>query len=243
MKLSYEKNVLITPSYSDAAGNLSMLGTFVLFQDIASEHAEKIGIGGAAMAEKGLFWLTARTRVHFYQKAAMMEEVRLETWMARFQNSDVRTNRYYRLRCGDRLLAEGKTEWAVLRLQDQSVGRIGDAGVSDSQEFRDEIVCPAPFVRFRTGLTEADWQADHRVRASDIDMGHHMNNTAYVRTLLDTFSAEDLAAMHPQELEICFRAPCFDGETLTVNRRRLEDRWVFSILRPDGKPAALAQIL
>ncbi|MEA4964382.1 MAG: thioesterase [Oscillospiraceae bacterium] len=243
MQLSDEKCVLVTPGYSDAAGNLSVLGIFVLFQDLASEHAEKIGTGGAAMAERGLFWLTVRTRIRFYERPAMMEEVLLETWLARFQTSDVRTNRYYRMTGGGRLLAEGKTEWAVLRLGDQSVGRIGEAGVPEELAFRDEIVCPEPFTRFRTAFTEEDRQEDHRVRASDIDMGHHMNNTAYVRALLDTFPARELATMPVRELEICFRAPCYDGETLPVYRRRQETGWEFAIHRPDGKPAALARLL
>ena len=51
------------------------------------------------------------------------------------------------------------------------------------------------------------------MRPSDVDMGHHMNNTAYVRALLDTFTVEELLALRPAEFEICFRQACFGGDT------------------------------
>ena len=36
--------------------------------------------GGEAMAQRGLFWLTVRTRIRFYKRPAMMQTVELETW-------------------------------------------------------------------------------------------------------------------------------------------------------------------
>lgn len=242
MEGNYQKQIVITPSRCDATARLSLHSIFVLFQDIASEHAESLGIGGAALVQKGLFWLTVRTRVKVYHRPRMMEEATVQTWLGKFAPGDLRTDRYYRLTCGGRLVAEGRTEWAILRLADNSVARMREAGMPDV-EILEETVCDAPFSRFRTDFTEDDFSMEHIVRPSDVDMGQHMNNTAYVRTILDTFTVEEGKALKPAELEICFRQPCFGGQSLTVRRKTVEGGWLFAVLHPDGKQAALAQLL
>ena len=50
----YRKNTVISPSMCDGSGNLGYADIFALFQDIAAEHAEEIGVGAAAMQEKGV---------------------------------------------------------------------------------------------------------------------------------------------------------------------------------------------
>ena len=43
----FEKSITVTPDYCDAAAQLSPLAAFTIFQGIAAQHAELIGVGGA----------------------------------------------------------------------------------------------------------------------------------------------------------------------------------------------------
>lgn len=105
-----------------------------------------------------------------------------------------------------------------------------------------EIVCGAPFSRFHELPDEKDFCTEHVVRPSDVDMGQHMNNTAYIRAMLDTFTVKEWKALEPEEMEICFRQPCYGGETLAIRRRELGDGWLFLVQRPDGRQSALAKL-
>ena len=241
MEGTFEKTIILGPSQCDATSRLSLYSTFVIFQDIASEHAETLGIGGAATAAKNLFWLTVRTRVKMYHRPAMMEKLTVKTWLGAFKPGDLRTDRFYRITCGDTLVAEGRTEWAVLRLTDQSVVRMREVEMPDV-EICPEIVCGAPFSRFHELPDEKDFCTEHVVRPSDVDMGQHMNNTAYIRAMLDTFTVKEWKALEPEEMEICFRQPCYGGETLAIRRRELGDGWLFLVQRPDGRQSALAKL-
>ena len=69
----FEKSITVTPDYCDAAAQLSPLAAFTIFQGIAAQHAELIGVGGAAMAKRGEFWLTVHTRVDFLHRAGLMD--------------------------------------------------------------------------------------------------------------------------------------------------------------------------
>ncbi len=76
----FEKEYIISPDYCDAAAAMSPLAAFTIFQAMAAEHAEQIGVGGMAMAKRGEFWLTVHTRIDFFSRARLMDTVTAATW-------------------------------------------------------------------------------------------------------------------------------------------------------------------
>lgn len=97
MESIFEKRLTVTPDYCDASGALSPLAAFTIFQGIAAQHAEVLGVGSSAMAKKGEFWLTVHTRVDLFERAYLMDELTVRTWAEACSERDVRTYRSYTL--------------------------------------------------------------------------------------------------------------------------------------------------
>ena len=76
MESIFEKRLTVTPDYCDASGALSPLAAFTIFQGIAAQHAEVLGVGSSAMAKKGEFWLTVHTRVDLFERAYLMDKLK-----------------------------------------------------------------------------------------------------------------------------------------------------------------------
>ena len=95
MESIFEKRLTVTPDYCDASGALSPLAAFTIFQGIAAQHAEVLGVGSSAMAKKGEFWLTVHTRVDLFERAYLMDELTVRTWAEACSERDVRTYRSY----------------------------------------------------------------------------------------------------------------------------------------------------
>ena len=93
MESIFEKRLTVTPDYCDASGALSPLAAFTIFQGIAAQHAEVLGVGSSAMAKKGEFWLTVHTRVDLFERAYLMDELTVRTWAEACSERDVRTRR------------------------------------------------------------------------------------------------------------------------------------------------------
>mgnify|MGYP002755052902 CR=1 FL=1 len=221
MESIFEKRLTVTPDYCDASGALSPLAAFTIFQGIAAQHAEVLGVGSSAMAKKGEFWLTVHTRVDLFER-------------------DVRTYRSYTLSRGEAVIARGKTEWAILG-PEQKIIRFGDSGFPKDYPFPAETAIPEKLQRFHEKFEDADLFSHYAVRSTDIDLGHHMNNVAYVRLLLDCFSAKELASGNIQSVELHYSTPCFEGEALTVYKKSLDDGTCrIGIVKPDGKTASQA---
>ena len=239
MEAQLSRTIPILPSVCDAEMKLSVPDLFAWFMDIATLHAEALGVGAKAMMDRGLFWLTVKTKVRILRRPRMLETVTLFT--RPLVPERVKAIREYRLERDGELLAEGKTEWAVI---DTGSGRLCPmAGIFPAGlELAAEAAYPAPFARIRPDFSEAEPIGSYRVRATDIDLGGHMNNIAYLRAILGVLPGEALKALPQGEIEIVFRTPCFEGDALTVKRRETESGWELALLREDDSPAAFLKL-
>ncbi len=238
-----EKEQLVAASYCDQNKRMTLPCIFVLFQDIAGEHAKKLGIGERDMEKKGLFWLTVRTKVHVTRYPKIEDEIIVRTWLGEEEGNSVRSDRYYLLMDADRnVLAEGRTEWAVFSFAKQQLVRIRDAAIPPIERLEDKVL-NEPFSRFPSSFTEEPLIFSHRVVPSEVDAGHHMNNCAYMRALYDTFTTEEAGRMNIAEAEIVFRTPCMGDESLKIHRLDQNNESLFIVEKEDGKTAAMAKMV
>lgn len=229
----------ILTSLCDAQGKLSVSRLFDLFMDMAADHAARLGVGYYDMLERRCYWVAVRTRVRIHRRPRLGETITAETWPGK--PGLAKSDRFYRLAAGEELLAEGRTEWGAQDIDTGAVRRTDSFGFPMDLDFREERLCPEPFTRFRDGdFSDGGDVCRYTVRSTDIDVGRHMNNVAYIRMLLGTFSTEEQEAMDISEVEISYRRGCFEGEELQIVRRRTEDGWQFLVRRPDGETAAHA---
>lgn len=230
MQPIFEQNILIPPSACDYSGRLGYAGAFAVLMDLATEHAEHLGIGLAAMKAKNRFWVTVRTKIIFHERPAVSEAVQLITWPEK--PGAVRCNRSYEIRRGDKLLIAGRTEWAVMNTEANAIAPAADLFPADLDYVSGSSVSE-PFVRIPARFDGTEPFASYTVRSTDIDLGGHMNNAAYPRALFGAFSAKELEAMQARSIDLIFRAPCYEGEKLDFYKKESEGVTDLRIARGD----------
>ena len=243
----YSKPVTITPGMCDYSGRLGIFDTFSLFMDLAAEHADLIGIGQPYMVAHSLFWLTVKTRIRFHERPFMMGRMTASTWPVK--PTSFRTDRCYRLEHDGVVVAEGCTEWAVMNLKENRLEKLNDL-FPESFRFSDDAVRFEGFPRIDPSFDECTSLGEVTVTSSDVDLGHHMNNAAYIRAILGKHTTSQLEGMKIQEMSVIFKASAHEGDVLTLKERAgvpsegIGGRTIeTALLFPDGKPAVLAQIV
>ncbi len=227
-------DVLFSPC--DKEGRMSVCSLLNCFMDMAATHSQQMGVGYYDMLARNCCWIAVRTRLRVYERPRLMETIQGESWPA--PPTAMKNDRMYRLcRPDGTLLAEGRTEWAVLSFETGRPVRCRE--FFPEMTFREEGVCEGPFTRFKP-LEEPAEEFIYTVRSTDIDTGLHMNNVLYVREILNTFSADALKDMALEELEIAYRRACLEGEKLTICRVKQGHDWRFDIRKPDGETAVQA---
>ena len=216
MKCTYSRQLTILPSMCDLEGRLGVPNAFALFMDIATEHAERLGVGMNALMPQGLFWLTVRVKARFHRRPGMTETVTAVTWPETPERS--RCNRDYVIEKDGVVLVEGRTEWMIMNMKN---GRLmpTDRVFPQDLDIDDRRVLNDPFLRLTDDYPNAEEIGAYTVKSTDIDVGGHMNNTAYMRVLVGAFTSQQWKEMNVREIEAAYRSPCFEGNVLKIQRR------------------------
>ena len=233
----YSREIVITPSICDFSGVLSVPDVFSVFMDIATEHAESMGIGFLGMAKRDFFWITAKTMVKIYRRPRMSQTATITTWPENPEG--LKCFRDYKLTEGDEVLAVGKTLWAVM---DMKTGRLHkpEEVYPEGLVISDEKVLPEDFSHAKPGFDGEEF-GRYIVKSTDIDVGRHMNNAAYLKAFASLYSSEEwkfLLKKFPEPLiEVQFRNQCFEGDELTFTRQPGDGDFRAEATLPDGKLA------
>ena len=235
----YQKHTQVELSRCAGDSRLSVPAVFEAFQDIAVEHAERLGLGAEAMTKRGLFWITAKTKVRIYRRPKLLSPITVETWPC--LPGPVRADRCYRILQGEECVAEGRTEWAVIEIPEMRVHRLTDF-YPEGMKLSDVVLLPDHFRRVSEDTSDCIEKPALTVRSVDIDLGGHMNNIAYIRELLSTYTTKELREMDIKGMEVCFKHPCYEGEVLHVYERKTESGREILLKKEDGTPAFFALI-
>lgn len=225
--------MLIPLSDCDNNGKLSVPRMFEIFMDVATEHAVKLSISAKDLGND-LFWLAVRTKVRVSRRPEMSQEVTVTTWPQ--MPVRVRTNRHYTISDADGVMISGKTEWAVINTQTGRLQRLTDIFPSGF-EFGDEVAIEEPYARVSDDFTDAEIVGEYTVKSTDIDVGQHMNNSAYVRAFFSLFSCKELEENEFTEFDIAYKAQSYEGETLTVKCREVDGAYEYAMIKPDSTVA------
>ena len=99
----YKADMTVLPSNCDFECKLGLYDTFRIFMDIANTHAGILGVDQAALMDQNLFWLTVKTRIHFFKRPFMNSPMKIETWPVK--PGSLRSDRCYRLLDSEGLIA------------------------------------------------------------------------------------------------------------------------------------------
>lgn len=222
MQNKLTKTDYILPSRSNWNAELGLADTIDIFMDMAMEHAENLRIGISEFNPKHLFWVAAKTKIHFNRPVKMAEVVSFSTWPE--EPGKIKGNRQYQLKAGDELLGYGKTEWVVIDTDTKAVQKL-DGVYPEELEFCKDPGDPEDFERLRD-FKEGEEFGEYKVRCVDIDYGLHMNNVAYVRAIEGLFSSVEWDRRAFRDFQIDYKKSCYEGDTLYFTKKE-EDGAVY----------------
>ncbi len=241
MEGKYSRTRRVPLSLCDKTGKLGLPGIFTWFSDLAADHGEEIGLGVEAVTARGLFWLTARTRIRIFRRPALAEIVTVSTWPEK--PGAARCSRDYTITGADGLLAAGKTDWAVVETATGRIHPLRDFYPPElNAVLTDETVWTEPFSRIGEDFAACGVKAEYTVCSSDIDVGGHMNNAVYARVLFGAFTCEELLERNFTDAELSFRSPSYEGERLTVRLRPGEGCTEAGVFGGDGRTVLLSRL-
>ncbi len=199
-------------------GEVKPLKIMQLMQDVATAHAEKLGVGWQTLNQNGKLWVLSKVKTEFFQPVTRQTPpFTLYTW-------PLEPNRFYAERCftaakGDELLFSATSLWSMI---DRDSRKMVSAAVMNDFYHGEYSAVTADtsstFQRVKQGA-EFEFCYEKNVRRSDLDRNGHVNNTNYVTFAEDVLSASERI----RAMEITYHKELKLGDVVKVFAHRTEN--------------------
>lgn len=204
----------------DLYGNLRMSALVEYMQDISGEHARLLGFDYSGDDnENRIFWIVSRAKMQLETIPKWKDTIRIETYPDGV----------------DKLFAVRR--FNIYNSQDEQIGYIiGNYILLDCDTHR-----PVRIKSLKGPITKLDWayegetlpklkapelvqvEDSRKVRSSEIDLNHHMNNAHYIRWATDMFTTEELGNTPIKSIQTNYITSLVEGDTARIVRGLDED--------------------
>ena len=189
MKASLFQPFMVRYYEVDSGGRLALEHLCNYMQQVAGQHAEKLGVGFGRLHEIGLTWVLARWQVSVDGRLPEAnQDVILETWPSAVERLQCRREFILRDAAGE-ILARGGSWWVVVNTATFRLERVPDL-VMDVYAGRAEFALDDFGLRLPQ-VKEGQAAMSAAVRWSDIDVNQHVNNANYLDWVLQSAPGAD----------------------------------------------------
>jgi len=213
--MKYSTKITLFSSYFDLNQNLNTKSILAIFQDVASIHAEEIGVGFEQMFSQNLYWVLSRIKFDILKMPALNQTVVVETWP--HPNGRVDFDRDIKIssESGETLIV-GTTKWCVIDTISRRLQRANN--VVFNGEFINEKLYEENLSKITLPTQELTPLFKHKVNFSDLDRNQHMNNTNYANLILNADADKKF-----NHFEINFLNECMLNDEIIVSATKIDD--------------------
>lgn len=207
-----KRELMIKPSECNARRELPLTMLVAQMIDLATDHANELGIGFLFMEPRNLGWVLSRLSVEMKRWPRNGELYVLSTWIESY-------NPHYSERCFSvttptgEVLGYGRTIWMIIDLTTHK--SVGTAGTVVGMDMLPGIDCPIPRMARHKAFIP-DRETAYTFQYTDIDFYRHVNTVKYVALLLNQYSMEEFDSSLLSRFDIAFAHEAKYGETVTV---------------------------
>jgi acyl-ACP thioesterase len=196
------------------------------FQDIATEHADILGIGYNDLRSQGLGWVMIRMSFKIMQSPKVGETITIKTFPEKPKAADVNRGYYVVNKAGETIVT-ATSKWCVVDLNTHKVRRCSPLFT----KFRDSDYIPTqpldnanPKIEKLSDYGETVGEPiTHTVHVTDLDCNVHMNNARYGDVILNICGMEMLRENTVSRIDINFMSQLFIGDSFEVYKAQKDN--------------------
>ncbi len=172
----------------DAAKRITIPALVRMMQEAAMENVLRLGVSVWDLEPEALSWVLMRKQLHIDRLPLLGEDLTIETYPAGFDGPFTFRD-YHIFDSEGQPVAHAGTRWLLMNLESRRPARV-PVHIRENVEVPDPGTClPRPDRSTLTPPGPAATETYFRVHYHDLDFNQHLNNTIYIRWLLDALPA------------------------------------------------------
>ena len=215
MKPIFEERCFVSAGEANPEQQLSLPVLVAKFIDIATAHANSLGIGNPSMKDLHAGWVLSRVTVEMDSYPSVNDDYVVSTWISSFNRHF--SEREFMVSSPDgRIYGYARTIWMVMSIIDHTNVGLGHFNISHdlipgssapiARQGKHMPIClPEEVEEAPKGALVADAPAvEYRFKYSDLDSYRHVNTVRYVNLLMNRFSLEEHDSLLVKRMELSF---------------------------------------
>lgn len=206
----YETNFYVHAIDTDLKDKIRPASVLSYFQDAASVHAVKLGVGYHDLLDMNLYWVILYEEFEILKDVNWGDVVRTRTWPK--SRNRLEFEREYELRNDkDELLVKGISTWCVINTSTRKLER-GDSVVFNGDYYDYTNYNEKINRKMKFQINEPDMVYDYKVLYTDLDHNLHLNNAKYLDILYNMHASDKRV----KKVRISFVNEAHVGETIHI---------------------------
>ena len=239
-----EKTYFLSASDTNAEGLISLTSLTSNIIDIATDHANLLGIGNPSMEDMNAGWILSRLTIDLEESPKVNCNYVLKTWIEDF-------NRHFSARCFSISSPEGKvygyfrTIWLVIDAKTHKNLGLSHFNLSPEMILGDKAPIPMqekhfPILDMKQEPSGKSIKATHSpfyytFKYCDLDFYRHVNTVRYVTLLLNQYTLKEHDETRVKRIELSFLHEASYGmETKLLRSDSKEDSLLSSFQLSDN---------
>ncbi len=198
---------------SNAEGKMPVTLLASRIIEIASVHANALGIGYAALIEKNVGWVLSRLSIEMRRYPAINEQYTVSTWIESYTRRF--SERNFKICAADsgEVLGYARSVWVPMNFATRS---LADLSVFDNSQIEPlGDLCEMDKVR-RIEMPAVAEEEPYTFRYCDIDFNRHVNTVRYIDVLLNHWQLEHYDRHSIRRIDVFFHHESHFGQTATL---------------------------
>jgi medium-chain acyl-[acyl-carrier-protein] hydrolase len=201
----FEKEYTVHVYETGPDGRLNIYSLFNYMQDIASEHAIRLGFGRDDLMKNNHFWVLSRMYAEINEWPLWEDKIIVKTWPN--GTDKLFAMRNYEVFFPDgRHIASGTSSWLIIDRTTKRIQRPGELLTQFSYLFEAARSPVRSAGKLEELLDGKVLSSKFQVSVSDLDVNLHTNNVNYLKWVYNTYDLNFVINHYPGSAEINYLA-------------------------------------
>ena len=213
----FEDSWFLSAGEVNAEGEMSLPVLTSRIIDIATAHANSLGIGNPSMQSLGCGWVLSRLSIEMERYPRVNDTYRISTWVEGW-NRHFSTRNFAVSDASGNPLGYASSVWMVLNYNTRE-----NAGLSHLH-LAPDMICSEKVPIARSGrhtVTKPSCPVrSYTFKYCDLDFYRHVNTVRYLELLLNSFTLEEMDDCVVRRLDLAFMHEGRYGETVNILSQR-----------------------
>lgn len=218
MNVEYSKPYFVSAADASPNGRLSITSLTQRIIEIATEHANSLGIGNPDMADSRGGWVLVRLAIEMAKFPDVNTSYRLVTWIESWNR--MFSSRCFAIETNDGILGYARTTWMVINLDTHENLGLTHLVLPDGAVSMREC----PIAGQSRHLPSPDTpEAKYIIKYSDLDFYRHVNTLKWIEIILDRYSLVQFDTHRIGRFEIGFASEGHYNDIIEIYRTPIDN--------------------